>query len=550
MSPQEGMDSSEEIESATGHDNRLPSVSAALSPHGIVESSHRWSASDSSHERAISYVHRQGMLPAILARAWRALVTSRYQLLEKQLTLAEHRLSDLPIGHIHKYRVQIDTLRACQLIAIDESLAALSVVSGVYRSAASVTIPAAAITIYRLGYWRLGDIDRFYAIERPSLPACPTRSQVRQHVYDLSLEAAVELEHLRFPLAKRLAQGALDAAVNASAAKQCEASLPASILAEIYYEEGDIARAEDLLRDRFCKIRKSGLIDCAIRTYATAGRIAALRGQLRYMSLLLHDAEILGEERRWPRLVAAAIAERLNLLAKLGCIAEAQDCLLRLRRVSLHRHMTDGYARGEIIRLTSLSEGRFALAKGQWHDAISYLTSLESSLNFRDETRSSFQTRLALVSALFGAGREEAAMDILLKLLKIGAAAGLYQSFVDAGPVISEALVRILADDARIDGALFSGGRPFITSIIEAAHSNKNDTTPADLDVRFPKTMTRKEIDVMTYMGAGLSNKRIAQALSISPETVKSHIKNIFMKLSVATRQEAVARARALGILS
>jgi ATP/maltotriose-dependent transcriptional regulator MalT len=550
MSPQEGMDSNEEIEAATGHDGRLPPVSAALSLHGIVKPSPRWTAFDSSHELAISYVHRQGMLPAILARAWLALVTSRYQLLEKQLTLAEHRLSDLPIGHIHKYRVQIDTLRACQLIATDESLTALSVASRVYRSATNVTIPAAAITIYRLGYWRLGDTERFYAIERASLPACPTRSQVRQHVYDLSLEAAVELERLRFPMAKRLAQVALDAALNTSTANQCGALLPASILAEIYYEEGDIARAEDLLRNQFCEIRKSDLIDCAILTYATAGRIAALRGELRYMSLLLHDAEMLGEERRWPRLVAAAIAERLKLVTQLGCIAEAQDCLLRLRRVSLHCHMADGYARGEIIRLTLLSEGRFALAKGQWHDAIRYLTNLEGSRDFRDYTRSSFQTRLALVSALFGAGREEAAMNILLKLLKIGAAAGLYQSFVDAGPVVSEALVRILAEATRIDGALFSGVRPFVTSIIEAAHSTMNNTTRADLDVTFPKTMTPKEIDVMTHMGAGLTNKRIAQALSISPETVKSHIKNIFRKLSVATRQEAVTRARALGMIS
>jgi DNA-binding CsgD family transcriptional regulator len=62
--------------------------------------------------------------------------------------------------------------------------------------------------------------------------------------------------------------------------------------------------------------------------------------------------------------------------------------------------------------------------------------------------------------------------------------------------------------------------------------------------------MTRKEIDVMTYMGTGLSNKQIAQALSISPETVKSHIKNIFTKLSVATRHETVARARALGMIA
>jgi LuxR family transcriptional regulator, maltose regulon positive regulatory protein len=41
----------------------------------------------------------------------------------------------------------------------------------------------------------------------------------------------------------------------------------------------------------------------------------------------------------------------------------------------------------------------------------------------------------------------------------------------------------------------------------------------------------------------GLSNKRIARALEISPETVKSHVKRIFLKLEVSTRTEAVFRA-------
>jgi Bacterial regulatory proteins, luxR family len=44
----------------------------------------------------------------------------------------------------------------------------------------------------------------------------------------------------------------------------------------------------------------------------------------------------------------------------------------------------------------------------------------------------------------------------------------------------------------------------------------------------------------------GLSNKRIARALEISPETVKSHVKHIFLKLEVSTRTEAVFRALSL----
>ena len=47
----------------------------------------------------------------------------------------------------------------------------------------------------------------------------------------------------------------------------------------------------------------------------------------------------------------------------------------------------------------------------------------------------------------------------------------------------------------------------------------------------------------------GMSNKRIAQSLGIAPETVKSHAKNIFIKLASRTRAQAVARAQAIGIL-
>jgi LuxR family maltose regulon positive regulatory protein len=45
--------------------------------------------------------------------------------------------------------------------------------------------------------------------------------------------------------------------------------------------------------------------------------------------------------------------------------------------------------------------------------------------------------------------------------------------------------------------------------------------------------------DVLSKIGQGYSNKRIARTLEISPETVKSHVKHIFLKLDVATRSEA-----------
>jgi DNA-binding CsgD family transcriptional regulator len=61
--------------------------------------------------------------------------------------------------------------------------------------------------------------------------------------------------------------------------------------------------------------------------------------------------------------------------------------------------------------------------------------------------------------------------------------------------------------------------------------------------------LTARERDVLAMISQGLSNKRIARALEISPETVKSHVKRIFLKLTVSTRAEAVSRAGSLGLL-
>jgi len=58
--------------------------------------------------------------------------------------------------------------------------------------------------------------------------------------------------------------------------------------------------------------------------------------------------------------------------------------------------------------------------------------------------------------------------------------------------------------------------------------------------------LTARECDVLAMISQGLSNKRIARALDISPETVKSHVKHIFLKLEVSTRTETVFRALSL----
>jgi LuxR family maltose regulon positive regulatory protein len=61
--------------------------------------------------------------------------------------------------------------------------------------------------------------------------------------------------------------------------------------------------------------------------------------------------------------------------------------------------------------------------------------------------------------------------------------------------------------------------------------------------------LTPKEAEVLRLVAAGHSNKHIANAMNISDETVKWHLKNLFSKLSAGTRRHAVDRARMMGLI-
>jgi DNA-binding CsgD family transcriptional regulator len=67
---------------------------------------------------------------------------------------------------------------------------------------------------------------------------------------------------------------------------------------------------------------------------------------------------------------------------------------------------------------------------------------------------------------------------------------------------------------------------------------------------RSSEHLSARERAVLALIAKGQSNKRVAQTLKITPETVKSHLKRVFVKLGSKTRAEAVVRATQLGFLA
>ena len=136
---------------------------------------------------------------------------------------------------------------------------------------------------------------------------------------------------------------------------------------------------------------------------------------------------------------------------------------------------------------------------------------------------------------------------MLVQALQVGARAGVHQTFVDAGVHVAELLWSLhhaTPQDSRLPPEL----RPYIGSILADRAQQRARALPTRAS-RVTESLSPREHSVLRSMSCGLSNKRIAQELQIAPETVKSHVKGIFIKLAVQSRAHAVSTAGALGLL-
>ena len=61
--------------------------------------------------------------------------------------------------------------------------------------------------------------------------------------------------------------------------------------------------------------------------------------------------------------------------------------------------------------------------------------------------------------------------------------------------------------------------------------------------------ISERELEVLGRLAAGQSNKQIALALGVSPNTIKTHVANLFQKLEVSRRTEAIRKGRELGLI-
>jgi len=142
-------------------------------------------------------------------------------------------------------------------------------------------------------------------------------------------------------------------------------------------------------------------------------------------------------------------------------------------------------------------------------------------------------------------GHREQALAVLEQAVRLGMPGGFVRTFVDRGAALARLLAALPArDDIRqyVDCLRAACATPHEHPVPPVPH---REAMLPDLT----EPLTTRETEVLTLLARRFSNKEIADTLSISWQTVAKHANNIYQKLRVAGRREAIIRAAVLGIV-
>jgi LuxR family maltose regulon positive regulatory protein len=214
---------------------------------------------------------------------------------------------------------------------------------------------------------------------------------------------------------------------------------------------------------------------------------------------------------------------------------------------------------GEVIAATQLAQthalplaqSQVLLARGQALQALEGLTTFLAASQTSAPATELVRALLLKALALDALAPTEAALAALEEAMALAEPQGWVRAFVDLGGPMQRLLEKSEQGcRPRYTAMLLDALRRQSVALASlAAPAPKALQLPSIAPKTLAEPLSQRELEVLTLIYKGLSNQEIGQQLFVSLSTVKWHNQNIFDKLNVQRRTEAVARAQVLNLL-
>lgn len=279
------------------------------------------------------------------------------------------------------------------------------------------------------------------------------------------------------------------------------------------------------------------------------GHLAFSEGKLQEAIEALEDASQTGRKRR-EQIVFEPPASTA-LLAR---------CYLATGHPEKARACLDARADGEFtnplhLEQSRISEARVLVALNQPERAQEILSALLKPAERNAHNRHLVEILLVYGEALAQQKRNDESQQMLTRALNLAAEAGFMRLFAEESPDLRALLLKLPALNGP--GSWNTNLRKMLVDQSQSRQVNsdtretptsRSADKPAPQPTALPEPLSQRELEVLALIHEGHANKEIASKMKVAPATVKAHIRNLYGKLGVGRRTEALARARDLGL--
>jgi LuxR family maltose regulon positive regulatory protein len=485
----------------------------------------------------------RGQSEVRLAIAWGLALALRF---DEALKLATDIEGDLAATHLPESELLLEcqAIRSVAIALKDDSETALPLAQDCVNHSSDPWTANVASNVVRFGHLKAGNLKQFHATPWIPYSVDEDRRNVFASVYRHCLKGLAEERQIRLAAADGHYREGLRIAEQDVGPNSIAAALPASLMARIKYEQGQLDEAEAWVIDRLPLISSGTMLDCVWSAYFVIARVAAARMNFERARTLLERAENQGVGRDWGRLSAGAIAEQARLYLNDGRLDEGAACVDRLERLARKYPAPRPCAWSEIEWNHRLARAHLLGQQARPDEAISILQQLQHEAEAMQHRQFLICIAIRLSAVQFSAGKVTEATSLFRRVLAACAAAGLYQTVLDEGPIMSE-LLRTTQEGGNVKADLI----PYVDRLVTGLQRAGQNRSAPNSGAQILGALSPRETGILTLIAEGLSNKEVARSLDIGPETVKSHLKSIFTKLGVERRAQAVSRAQTLGLV-
>ncbi|QLC26501.1 AAA family ATPase [Parasphingopyxis algicola] len=323
-------------------------------------------------------------------------------------------------------------------------------------------------------------------------------------------------------------------------------AMPALYLADLKYERNDLESATALIDEFLPLAMRTGLVDQLVAGFQTKARIASLSGTDLALRVLEEGEEIAGA-RQFDRLKAFLLADRIRIFTSAGDTASVRrigmlnNISSDLEELKPRRNMTS------VDAATAYAAAHVAIIENDLSGAESLLARWLQFLEAHQCVRYALKMALALAHAQIVMGEAKAAHRSLRTAMQLGGSGGFIRSFVDANPAVLSVL-EDMTFDQHFDLA------DHHQTILTAMGSDRATTPAAKKDLEETggqfEALNNRESEILLMISTGMMNKEIAEDLGLTLGTVKWYLQQIYGKMGVNRRSEAVFKARQLGLIA